>query len=118
HPSTRFDIWTVPLSISAGLQAGTPEIFAHTRFDERHPCISPDGRWLAYASSESGTQQIYVQEFPGSPLGAGRRWLISSGAGAYPIWSSDKRQLFFRADDDRIMVAEYAITKDSFVAGK
>ena len=57
--------WTVPLDGNGtGLRAGKPEAFLQTPADERHPAFSPDGRWLAYASDESGTFQTYVRAFP------------------------------------------------------
>ena len=60
-----FDLWTVPLeSDSAGLRAGKPEVFLQTPADERYPSFSPDGRWLAYSSDESGTFQVYVRAVP------------------------------------------------------
>ncbi|MGD1093419.1 MAG: hypothetical protein ABSB35_15700 [Bryobacteraceae bacterium] len=56
---TGYDLWTLPLeSDGAGLRAGKPEVFLQTQFNKRHASFSPDGRWLAYASDESG---IYHQ---------------------------------------------------------
>ncbi len=61
---TSFDLWTVPLeSDSAGLRGGKPEVFLQTPADERYPSFSPDGRWMAYVSDESGTLQVYVRAF-------------------------------------------------------
>gem|GEM_PF-4911105 len=51
-------------SDSVGLRAGKPEVFLQTQAYERTPSFSPDGRWLAYASDESGTFQVYVRAFP------------------------------------------------------
>ena len=106
-------MWTVPLeSDSAGLRGGKPEVFLQTSFDERQPVFSPDGRWLAYVSSESGTFQVYVRAFPDR----GGKWQISNGGGAYPVWSHNARELFFRSADNRIMVAAYTVKGDSIVA--
>jgi Tol biopolymer transport system component len=64
-PQTQDDIWTVPLeSDGTGLRAGKPEPFLQTPSDERHGAFSPDGRWMAYDSNESGSYQVYVRPFP------------------------------------------------------
>ena len=73
--------------------------------------FSPDGRWLAYSSVESGHPEVYVRPFPGP----GGRWLI--GAGANPTWSRSKRELFYGVNG-RIMVAAFAVNGDSFPAEK
>ncbi|MGA7793132.1 MAG: protein kinase [Candidatus Acidiferrales bacterium] len=112
---TSFDLWTVPLeSDSAGLRAGKPEVFLQTPADERTPSFSPDGRWLAYVSDESGTFQVYVRAFPDR----GGKWQISNSGGWLPMWSRNGHELFFEALDNHIMVAAYTVKGDSFVADK
>jgi len=69
-----------------------PKPILVTSFDEYNADISPDGRWMAYVSNESGSEEVYVQAFPGP----GGKWQISTGGGADPHWSSDGRALFFR----------------------
>jgi Tol biopolymer transport system component len=64
----------------------------NSRFDEQYPEISPDGRWIAYTSDESGRDEVYVQPFPG----LGGKWQISDGGGSEPLWSRDGRELFYR----------------------
>jgi serine/threonine-protein kinase len=114
-PETAYDLWTVPLqSDSAGLKAGQPEVLLQTSSDERQPSFSPDGRWLAYESTESGDFQIYVRAFPDK----GGKWQISSSGGAYPMWSRSDRELFFESLDNRIMVAGYTVQGDSFMPDK
>ena len=109
------DLWTLPLeSDSSGLRAGKPEAFLQTPAVERHPAFSRDGRWLAYDSNESGTTQVYVRAFPGK----GGKWQISNGNGIYAEWSRSGRELFFRTDDNHIMVAAFTVKGDSFVADK
>jgi serine/threonine-protein kinase len=113
NPETGVDLWTVPLeSDGAGLRAGKPEPFLRTPFDERQPSFSPDGRWLAYASNESGRFQVYVRAFPDK----GGKWQISNSGGMYPLWSRNGRELFFHTEDNQIMVAGYTVKGDSFVA--
>jgi Tol biopolymer transport system component len=114
-PETQRDIWTVPLETDgAGLHAAKPEVFLQTSFDERNPSFSPDGRWLAYTSDESGTFQIYVRAFPDK----GGKWQISNDGGLYPTWSRNGRDLFFETTDNHIMVATYETKADSFIADK
>jgi Tol biopolymer transport system component len=69
------------------------------QFTELHPTVSPDGRWIAYTSNESGTGEVYVRAFPGTTAG---RWQVSNGGGVEPRWSSDGRELYFLGGDDLI----------------
>jgi serine/threonine-protein kinase len=108
-------LWTIPLeSDGPGLRAGKPEVFLQTPFDQRFPTFSPDGRWLAYSSSESGMFQVYVRAFPDK----GGKWQVSNSGGVYPVWSRNGRELFFRTEDGRMMVANYTVKGDLFVADK
>ena len=81
----------------------------------RVPMFSPDGRWIAYRSNESGAYEIYVRPFP---AGRGGKWQISTGGGLYGIWSNNGRELFYETADNRIMVVEYTVNGDSFLPGK
>jgi Tol biopolymer transport system component len=112
---TSGDLWTVPLEIdNAGLRAGKPEVFLQTPATEVFPSFSPDGRWMAYVSDESGTLQVYVRAFPDK----GGKWQISNTGGGYPMWSRNGHDLFFETLDNHIMVAAYAVKGDSFVVDK
>jgi serine/threonine protein kinase/Tol biopolymer transport system component len=109
------DLWTVAVeSAGAGLRAGKPEPFLQSSFDKRHPSFSPDGRWMAYDSTESGSLQVYVRAFPGK----GGKWQVSNSGGVYPVWSRNGHELFFRTEDNQIMVAGYTVKGDSFIADK
>jgi serine/threonine-protein kinase len=117
-PETLGDLWTLPLDLSEPdyPKPGKPESFLRTPTDEREPTLSPDGRWLAYRSDESGTMQIYVRPFPAA---GGGRWQISAGRGArYPIWSKNGRELFYETADNRIMVVDYTVNGNSLAPGK
>jgi serine/threonine-protein kinase len=81
---------------------------------EADPAFSPDGNFLAYASSESGGNEVFVQPFPGP----GGKWKISTAGGKFPVWSRTTRELFFLGGDDRIMAVSYTIEGDSFSAGR
>jgi hypothetical protein len=83
-----------------------------TRFSETSPTLSPDGRWLAYVSNESGRYEVYVQSYPGP----GARLQVSTDGGRAPLWSADGRQLFYRYADQ--MMAVPVAAGPSFSAGK
>jgi hypothetical protein len=68
--------------------------------EDGHPAVSPDGRWLAYASDESGTSEIYVRPFPDA---ASARWQVSTAGGTSPVWSHSGKELFYRSNQDAIM---------------
>ena len=99
---------------TSGWKPGKPEVFLNGPFIEADPKFSPDGRWLAYASNESGRPEVYVRPFPGP----GSRWQISTDGGNNAKWSRTQHELFYRTLDNRIMVASYSVDADSFRAGK
>ena len=78
------------------------EPWLQTNFSEGQAVFSPDGRWVAYRSSESGRDEIYVQGYPERR----GKWLISSASGSFPQWSRDGRELFFANLDGTLMAAE------------
>jgi Tol biopolymer transport system component len=71
---------------------------------------SPDGHWIAYASDESGTFEVYVRPFPNTQAG---RWQISNGGGQEPRWSADGRQIYYLDAETRMMAAQVS-TRVSF----
>jgi serine/threonine-protein kinase len=115
-PETAGDIWTLPLDLSdpEHPKPGKPEPFLSTPAREIRPAFSPDGRWIAYQSDESGRYEVSVRPFPGP----GGKRQVSAGGGANPIWSRDGRQLFFTSLDNRIMVASAMVEGESFLSGK
>jgi eukaryotic-like serine/threonine-protein kinase len=99
------------------LKAGTPEPFLKSGSRDRYPSFSPDGRWLAYSSSESGTFEVYVRAFPPPPSGQGGRWQISNTGGTQPRWSHSGHELVYQSGD-QLMAASYTVNGDTFVAEK
>ncbi|HEX6615834.1 MAG TPA: protein kinase [Gemmatimonadales bacterium] len=81
----------------------TPVPLVASPFTELHPAASPDGRWLAYTSNESGANEVYVRPFPTT---TGGRWQVSNGGGSEPRWSPDGRELFYLDGSFRLTAAE------------
>ncbi len=92
----------------------TPVPLVASPFTELHPAVSPDGRWLAYSSNESGEDEIYVRPFPNTD---GGRWQVSSGTGVEPRWSGDGRELFY-LDDNRQLMSTRVSSGPSFSTGE
>jgi serine/threonine protein kinase/Tol biopolymer transport system component len=90
------DIWVLPMF--GDRQA---RMMVQTRFAETNAVFSPDGRWFAYQSIESGTIEVYVQPFPPS----GGKFQVSKRGGAFPAWRHDGKELFFLSGDSRMMAA-------------
>jgi serine/threonine protein kinase len=112
---TKLDLMIVPMEGNdvTGWKAGTPIEFLKTPAVEADPMFSPDGRWIAYVSNESGRAlDVYVRPFPGP----GSTTIVSSGGGAHPVWSRTNELFFSRYD--QIMVVPYEVTGGSFRAGQ
>ena len=116
-PRTKSDIWVLPVGAPSGPGADRkPVPFLKTDFDEFQGHLSPDSRWMAYTSDESGQYEVYVRPFPASE----GIWRISTAGGAQPRWRGDGKELFFVAADGKMTaVAVKAVTerKPSFEAG-
>jgi serine/threonine-protein kinase len=109
------NIWTVPVeSASLELRAGEPELFLKISTVFSFAAFSPDGRWLAYADAESGRYEVYLRAFPDN----GSKVQISNDGGMMPIWSRNGRELFYRTDDQRLMVVRYRVDGGTFAAEK
>jgi serine/threonine protein kinase/dipeptidyl aminopeptidase/acylaminoacyl peptidase len=93
-PKTGSDLWVLPL-----FGDHKPIPFLQSEFQELDGRFSPNGRWIAYDSNESGKREVYVQPFPAS---AGK-WQISTNGGSDPIWRPDGKELFYLATDGKIM---------------
>jgi serine/threonine-protein kinase len=83
-------------------QDSVPTMLVNSKFDEETPRLSPDGKWLAYASDESGKLEIYVRPFPTG----GGRWQVSTDGGSEPLWSRRGDELFYRSGDQHLTAAQ------------
>ena len=101
----RGDIWLLPRS------GGKSRPIVQSRFNELTPAVSPDGRWLAFVSDESGQQEVYVESFPES----GPKYRISTKGGTEPVWSRRGGELFFR-NGTQVMAVDVT-TKPRFATG-
>jgi serine/threonine-protein kinase len=129
HPSGKFlaffanrgatgtDLQILPMQGDAreGWTPGKPTVFLSTPAGEVFPMFSPDGRWIAYFSTEAGGGlfDVYVRPFPGP----GGKWRVSTEGGAWPHWSATARELLF-TNQTKVMFAPYAVVGDSFRADK
>jgi eukaryotic-like serine/threonine-protein kinase len=105
NPTTGYDIWVLRMGDRKALP------FLQTPFLESAPRFSPDGRWLAYISDESGHREIYVQPYPAP----GGKWQISTEGGTEPMWNPNGRELFYRSGDK--MMAVEITGQPSFFVG-
>jgi len=87
---------------SVDLGAGTTEPIVTTSFDESAPQLSPDGRWLAYQSNESGRDEVYIRPYPEA---ARARIQVSTEGGLAPLWARDGSELYFLSGDREMMAA-------------
>src|ERR1019366_1204929 len=103
-PGNGMDLMILPIdgSESPGWKPGPPTVFLNAPYNESTGMFSPDGRWLAYLSSESGSNEVFVRPFPGP----GGKWQVSTGGADDPAWSPKKHELLFASlADGRIMTA-------------
>src|SRR5262249_34950613 len=85
--ATRGDIWWMSLADRK------PQPYLATEFHESNARFSPDGKWIAYQSNETGPSEIYIAPFP--PTGA--KWQVSTAGGVVPRWRADGKELYFFA---------------------
>jgi Tol biopolymer transport system component len=110
-PKTKNDVWALPFPAEP-----KPIPLLQTQFNERVSRVSPDGRWLAYSSDESGTFENYVRPFTPEAPGTGAKWLVSKGGGIRPLWRTDGKELFYATLDGQVMAVEIDASK-GFQAG-
>jgi len=106
-PGTSGDVWVLEMEGDR-----KPRPFAQTKFSEGSPRFSPDGRWIAYCSNESGRMEVFVQPYPGP----GPKIQLSSEGGSDPTWKRSGGELYYRSGDK--MMAVTVSTLPSFRADR
>jgi serine/threonine-protein kinase len=104
-----FDLFAVNLR---GERQASPVLV--TPFNDAYPALSPDGRWLAYSSDESGRSEVYVRPFPGG----GAKVLVSANGGSEPVWSRNGRELYYRDGEPRLIAATVGPGTEFRVTGR
>jgi len=102
-----WDLWALPMAPS-----GEPFPIVQSQFFDARPSFSPDGKWIAYQSDESGRAEVYVRPFPGP----GGKWQVSPNGGEEPHWSADGKEIFY-LDVAQNIVAVPVETSPNFRAG-
>ena len=109
----RWDLIILPMEASgSGWKAGTPQRVLSNVAQRPGAMFSPDGRWLAYTSNESGHSEVFVRPFP-EP---GIAWQVSSSGGWVPTWSRRRNELFYLSPDSHLMVVSYTAEGNTFRA--
>jgi Tol biopolymer transport system component len=108
-PKTGRDLWVLPMSGSER----KPFAFVNTSFDEQNGQFSPDVRWIAYQSNESGRFEVYIQPFPGP----GAKVPISTNGGVQPRWHPDGKEISYIAPDNTLMAAPIHVAGQTLSVG-
>src|SRR6185369_6981190 len=107
----KMDTWALPL---AG--GGKPAPLLQGNSNQVFTVFSPDGKWVAYSSDESGKWEVYVAPFSLGGAPASKR-MVSDAGGSHPEWSRDGKQLYYLAADKRIMTVAVDMASERFSAG-
>jgi dipeptidyl aminopeptidase/acylaminoacyl peptidase len=108
HPETGRDLWLLPLDGDR-----VPEPFLRTPFNERNAHVSPDGRFVAYESNESGRWEVYIRAFADS----GSKTQVSTAGGIEPRWRPDGTEIFYRWQS-RFMAVDVSLCDGALVLGR
>ena len=105
--TSKRDMWILPLD-----GGRTPFVYFKTPVEERRGVFSPDGKFVAYYSDESGRDEVYVQTFPASAS----KWTVSTAGGLNPVWRADGKELFYVQTDGKMMSVDVKLGS-TFEAG-
>jgi Tol biopolymer transport system component len=105
---TKTDLWILPMTGER-----QPYPYVNTQAIEFTGKFSPDGRWIAYSSDESGKFEVYVQAFPATS----GKWQVSVGGGAAPTWSKDGKEIFYLGPDKNLMAVDVKVVGGSLEQG-
>ncbi len=108
-PRTRWDLWVMPVESSPADSTHGSTPYLHSEFNETDGRFSPDGRWIAYTSDESGQNEVYI----GTSTAAGGRWQVSTSGGRGPRWRQDGKELYFLSPEKNIMAATITVENSS-----
>jgi serine/threonine protein kinase/Tol biopolymer transport system component len=115
------DLWILPLESKGAGGDRKPFAFLQTEFDEDVTQFSPDVRWIAYTSNESGTWELYVRPFIGTDGGPAinqtRKWQVSTNGAVYTRWNRNGKELFYLSNDNKLMAADVDATGPTFDVG-
>jgi serine/threonine-protein kinase len=109
-PKTHSDVWALPNPLTS---PGQPSRILSTDFSENTPLFSPDGKWIAYSSTESGVPEVYVTPFPD----AVRRHLVSRSGGLFPRWRRDGSEIYYVTPSGDLMAVAVRTAAGVFEAG-
>jgi serine/threonine protein kinase/Tol biopolymer transport system component len=109
----QWDLLILPMVVSgSGWKAQTPQRVLSKIAQRPGAVFSPDGRWLAYTSNESGRAEVFVRSFPGP----GTSWQVSTAGGWVPTWSRRRNELFYLSPDSHVIVVSYTVEGNTFRA--
>src|SRR4030095_16327282 len=107
--TTGQDLWVAAQPSEDASEDRKPFPYLQAEFDEKHGRFSPNGRWVAYTSNESGRDEVYVQSFPPS----GTKFQISADGGSEPQWRKDGTELFYIAEDRTLMAVPVKVLESA-----
>jgi Tol biopolymer transport system component len=110
-PQTKADLWALPMT-SDGRATGKPQPYLQGVGNQWFARFSPDAKWVAYSSDESGRYEVYAQTFPLS----GKRVQISTAGGSNPVWNQNGTELYYVSADGQMMVVNLKVRVDAIEA--